>query len=52
MKIHDFHVEGDGPFPIDMLRYGRCWPASGVDSAMVGRMERRTVHLTGLVCAG
>lgn len=28
-----FTVQGTGPFPIDMLRYDRCWPASeGSDS--------------------
>jgi len=28
-----FTVEGSGSFPIDMLRYDRCWPANeGSDS--------------------
>lgn len=28
-------VEGSGDFPIDMLRYDSCYPASEVDSAMM-----------------
>lgn len=27
-KIYEFTVEGRGPFPLDMLRYDSCWPAS------------------------
>lgn len=27
-----FTVEGRGHFPIDMLRYDVCWPATGSDS--------------------
>lgn len=39
MKIIRFRltVEGSGAFPIDMLRYDHCWPASEIDS---GRMDR------------
>lgn len=35
----DFVVEGNGPFPIDMLRYDACYPAS-VDDA-----EKIVTHL-------
>ena len=31
--LHIFTVKGYGPFPIDMLRYDRCWPASEEDAA-------------------
>jgi hypothetical protein len=27
-KIYEFEVRGMGPFPLDMLRYDGCWPAS------------------------
>jgi hypothetical protein len=27
-----FQVTGKGQFPIDMLRYDLCWPATGSDS--------------------
>lgn len=26
--VYCFTVEGNGPFPIDMIRHDRCWPAS------------------------
>ena len=33
MKTHVFKVEGRGTFPVDMLRYDQCWPAT-TDAAM------------------
>lgn len=30
-----FTVVGSGRFPIDMLRYDACWPASSTDSEAV-----------------
>jgi hypothetical protein len=30
-------VAGVGPFPIDMLRYDNCWPATESDSGKVMR---------------
>ena len=30
-----FEVEGPAPFPIDMLRYDECFPASETDSARI-----------------
>jgi hypothetical protein len=33
--IVSFRVEGRYPFPIDMLRYDRCWPASSDDAARI-----------------
>jgi hypothetical protein len=50
-----YSVQGSGSFPIDMLRYDRCWPASeGSDSAGIyyshalGDNESRTVCLIGI----
>lgn len=47
--IRSFVVEGRGEFPFDMLRYDRCWPASGRDAAMLatdgGGHDRRRVEL-------
>ncbi len=39
--VKQFTVEGMGTFPIDMLRYDRCWPRTGADAAMV-QEEHRT----------
>lgn len=30
-----FTVAGSGDFPIDMLRYDRCWPASSDDAGNI-----------------
>jgi hypothetical protein len=30
-----FRVRGRGEFPIDMLRYDRCWPKSEMDSNLI-----------------
>ena len=38
-KTVEFIVEGNGPFPADMLRYDRCWPADG--QAAVELLEPR-----------
>lgn len=48
--VHDFAVEGSGEFPIDMLRYDRCWPAAEaqVPYLTASRSGRRHVLLTGL----
>ncbi len=34
---HFFTVWGTAPFPIDMLRYDCCWPASPADSLAIER---------------
>lgn len=39
---HRFTVRGGGVFPLDMLRYDGCYPASGDD---VARMSRREVSV-------
>ena len=33
---HEFEVTGRGHFPIDMLRYDRCFPADAESSAAIG----------------
>ena len=54
MKLHEFTVTGSLAFPIDMLRYDRCWPESGADAAEIeaslSRSERRsfTVRLVSI----
>ncbi len=42
-----FAVSGEGGFPIDMLRFDECWPASQVDSTRIAEesVMRRTVRL-------
>lgn len=36
-----FTVEGQGPFPIDMLRYDQCWPKSeGEDTGVIEQSIR------------
>lgn len=34
-RLHTLIVEGVLPFPIDMLRYDSCWPATEADSAAI-----------------
>lgn len=34
--IKSFTVEGNGEFPLDMLRSDQCWPASADDAARIG----------------
>lgn len=52
-KIYQYVVEGAGEFPWDMLRRGRCWPASEEDvqmmvAATIRGTSRRRVVLHGL----
>ena len=51
----EFTVQGKSNFPLDMLRYDLCWPASEQDSYIIGlshsevRSERPyRIHLKGL----
>jgi hypothetical protein len=34
-KRRTFVVEGEGIFPLDMLRYDKCWPATADDVAEI-----------------
>lgn len=47
MRCKDFQVRGSGEFPLDMLRYDACWPATEMDSATASDHERdrRRVNL-------
>ena len=38
MVVDNFTVEGKVGFPIDMLRYDRCWPATQNDAAAIDRV--------------
>lgn len=51
MTKQTFTVEGGGNFPLDMLRYDRCWPASQEDVWKISTndLARRQVTLTRLV---
>lgn len=40
-----FRVEGAGDFPLDMLRYDRCFPAAGVDVETIRADGARRVTL-------
>lgn len=53
----EFEVTGTGEFPMDMLRYDRCWPAHEDDSRRIGdshvtlagvKSVERTIGLAGL----
>ena len=54
MKLHEFTVSGNFPFPLDMLRYDSCWPHSGDDVAEIesslSREQRRLfqIRLVGI----
>jgi hypothetical protein len=38
---HQFRVTGRYPFPVDMLRYDCCWPASSEDGHKIEQSIRR-----------
>lgn len=40
-----FKVTGSGPFPLDMLRYDRCWPNSSDDALEMTGPQQRTIWL-------
>lgn len=40
-----FEVTGSGEFPIDMLRYDVCVPATGTDASSIEREGHRVVKL-------
>lgn len=53
--LYRFTVEGPYPFPVDMLRYDRCWPErEGIDTGAIARaldsaiQRRDRVTLIGL----
>jgi hypothetical protein len=47
-KTYEFDVSGQGRFPIDMLRYDRCSPASEADSSIVERtFDLRAARVAG-----
>ncbi len=44
--VHKFTVEGRGRFPIDMLRFDRCWPrdtdaTANIDWAMYPELDAK-----------
>jgi hypothetical protein len=47
MAIRHFYVRGRGSFPLDMLRYDSCWPATSEDVAKIESdvREPRTIKL-------
>jgi hypothetical protein len=45
MNHAEFEVEGNGVFPVDMLRYDTCWPASERDSYLLLGEHHRRVKL-------
>lgn len=42
MKAFKFTVEGSGSFPLDMLRYDCCWPATSGDVAQMTAVTYNT----------
>lgn len=45
LYFQKFTVRGSGPFPIDMLRYDYCWPATEQDSGLI-QCDRMTERMT------
>lgn len=45
-KMFEFMVEGQGHFPVDMLRYDACWPVTSED---VCRMPLGTIRKLEIV---
>lgn len=55
MRVKEFTVRGHigfhSMFPMDMLRYDRCWPASGAEAAkMIPCNDAVEITLHGLGC--
>lgn len=46
-----FLVEGDGPFPIDMLRHEQCWPAKRQDAVAIATEPRSGASYRQVVLA-
>ncbi len=38
----DFQVQGNGPFPFDMLRFDECWPVTSADA---NAMDSESSHM-------
>lgn len=47
MLLRRFSVEGEGRFPVDMLREEECWPASFSDSIQLHATGPRRIQLQG-----
>ena len=48
-KIVEKSFRGNGSFPLDMLRYEACWPATSSDAVAIGcDFETRTVTVRTL----
>jgi hypothetical protein len=42
-SIRTFDVSGCGHFPIDMLRYDECWPATEQDSTQLANYHHTRI---------
>lgn len=42
-KLHLFEVRGSSYFPMDMLRYDKCWPAKETESPLLRGTDQRAV---------
>lgn len=45
IKIYKIMVTGFGPFPVQMLRHGCCWPFAFDDAPKLNWWKKRTVVL-------
>jgi hypothetical protein len=48
----EFDVFGEGPFPIDMLRYDLCWPASELNATTLAATFTNRVSVHGIKLKG
>ena len=46
--LYEYSVRGDGQFPIDMLRYDSCWPATQDDVANITYLANAKDHIIKL----
>lgn len=44
-KLHRFVVRGSWPFPVDMLRYDQCYPATETASAELANLSSRATGM-------
>lgn len=49
VNMYRYTVQGAGTFPVDMLRYDRCWPSNEIYApAITERVASRVIRVQGL----
>lgn len=48
IRFHRYTVSGGGSFPLDMIRFDRCWPRASRDVEKLDSKELRKVELISI----